>query len=92
MELKENQDRKALRVVFVLAMTMAVRRWPHVFWLAPVACILAKLCTAGLQAALGDTGVTVLALQHSLTRALSGIIVLGAIHPGLSRFFPKDVK
>lgn len=77
-------------VVFVCALAWMVRRWPRVVGLAPVGYVVAKLCTAGLQVALGDAGVSVASLQHSFTRALPGLLVLGAIHAGLGLFSPKD--
>jgi hypothetical protein len=79
-------------VIFVGAMAWAVRRWPRAVWLAPIGYVVAKLCTAGLQAALGDAGVSVLSLQHSFTRALAGMLVLGAMHVTLGRYFPKSEK
>lgn len=77
-------------VVFVGAMAWAVRRWPRAVGLAPIGYVVAKLCTAGLQAALGDAGVSAVSLQHSFTRALSGMMVLGVIHAVLGLLFPKD--
>jgi hypothetical protein len=76
-------------VVFVFALAFAVQRWPRALWLAPIGYVVAKLCTAGLQAVLGDAGVSAVSLQHSFTRALTGMIVLAAIHAGLGSFFPK---
>jgi hypothetical protein len=77
-------------VVFGCVMAWAVWRWPRARWLAPIGYVIAKLCTAGLQVALGDRGVSAVSLQHSFTRAVAGMIVLAAIHAGLVGFFPKD--
>ena len=76
-------------VVFVAVMAFAICRWPRAVWLAPIGYIVAKLCTAGLQSALGDAGVSVSSLQSSFTRAMAGMIVLAAMHVALGRFFPK---
>lgn len=76
-------------VIFVFAMWAAVQRWPRAVWLAPLAYVAAKLSTVGLQISLGVTGISAVSLQHSFTRALAGMVVLGIIHAGLAWGFPK---
>jgi hypothetical protein len=79
-------------VIFVFAMSAFVRSWPRAAWLAPVAYVMAKLSTVGLQILLSVPGISAVSLQNSLTRALAGMAALGAIHAALVAFYPKSTE
>ena len=79
-------------VAFALLATWAIRCVPRFFLIAPLAYVVAKLFSTGLQAAtgvFGDIGAPGAFLLRSLGGGIAGLVVLGAINAALAWFYPK---
>lgn len=76
-------------VVFVGVAAWTVRHRPRLALLAPLGYVVARIATAGLQAAMGDDGVSANGLLHAFVRSSAGLIMLAAINAALVWFYPK---
>ena len=82
-------------VVFALVTAWAVRRLPKFVLAAPLAYVLAKLASTGLQAVttvFGDIGAPGDFLVRSLVGGIAGLVVLAAINAALGWFYPKTAR
>ncbi len=79
-------------VAFALVTAWAVRRFPRVWFLAPLGYVAAKTLSTSLQAAtavFGDIGAPLAFFKISLVNAFVGLLVLAAINVLCVKLAPK---
>jgi len=79
-------------VIFALATAWLVKRFPRIWLLAPLGYLVAKLCSASMQAVtgvFGDIGAPLAFIRQSLSNALVGLLVLAVINAVCVKLAPK---